>query len=495
MSAPNGLLPRAWDASAAQQASHAWQSGHCVPFGRCPAAGAPSRVDGGVTVLSSACGCTSRRDDAIPTQPSHIAATGSVTNDASPRGYATNRGPNGHDNDVQGTNIELRPWDVESPDEFLSQMATGNDSFWLGHDDAVTPTPHPHYDDGPLADDAPTALPLHLTTPEQYRVSTAGPHADERGGARHAGAGHLNSDFASTFGVPPTQNRDVVAHRAVLRACNVGAAPPSPATSKSINNSPGKTRKRLPRESVDVLKAWLTQHLESPYPRDLVREELASRACISPQQVTVWFTNARKRIWQPLRQQVASQSTPATTGRAARRRRLDLEASDDGGTPMAAAPVTPLPQLSPPPLSAAVAQDPRHLQAPAPREPQDNYLDNKVNWSFTKPLVLVMPAEATSATGSESGNASLWARHAPTTGGVDDDSDAKGAAAAAMPAVGAVSPNGGSPLGPLASASACVGALAPGCTSSLWTWLTSDGSDSPGEDIDDVARELLSYFS
>jgi hypothetical protein len=66
--------------------------------------------------------------------------------------------------------------------------------------------------------------------------------------------------------------------------------PPQP------QNESSKKRSRLPPNSVAIFRHWLFNHLESPYPSEEEKEELASKAGLRITQVNNWFTNARRRI-------------------------------------------------------------------------------------------------------------------------------------------------------------------------------------------------------
>lgn len=59
----------------------------------------------------------------------------------------------------------------------------------------------------------------------------------------------------------------------------------------------------LPEASVRVLKEWLLspEHFDFPWPTEDEKLQLAAAAGISLKQLGVWMTNARKRIWAPLR--------------------------------------------------------------------------------------------------------------------------------------------------------------------------------------------------
>lgn len=61
-------------------------------------------------------------------------------------------------------------------------------------------------------------------------------------------------------------------------------------------DSGSKKRSRLPPSSVAIFRHWLFNHLESPYPSEEEKEELAQKAGLRITQVNNWFTNARRRI-------------------------------------------------------------------------------------------------------------------------------------------------------------------------------------------------------
>ena len=53
------------------------------------------------------------------------------------------------------------------------------------------------------------------------------------------------------------------------------------------------------------MKSWMFSpaHFESPYPNEAEKRQMADAAGISLRQLCNWFTNARKRLWQPLLRQ------------------------------------------------------------------------------------------------------------------------------------------------------------------------------------------------
>ena len=54
----------------------------------------------------------------------------------------------------------------------------------------------------------------------------------------------------------------------------------------------------LGAEARRILKRWVNENLEDPYPSMAEKQELATRAHLSLKQVNDWFTNYRKRHWE-----------------------------------------------------------------------------------------------------------------------------------------------------------------------------------------------------
>jgi len=57
----------------------------------------------------------------------------------------------------------------------------------------------------------------------------------------------------------------------------------------------GKTK--IPKKALTILKNWLTEHFQDPYPSHTEKLALAKEAGINFKQVQNWFTNARGRVW------------------------------------------------------------------------------------------------------------------------------------------------------------------------------------------------------
>ncbi|KAF9884846.1 hypothetical protein FE257_001189 [Aspergillus nanangensis] len=70
-----------------------------------------------------------------------------------------------------------------------------------------------------------------------------------------------------------------------------------PSNASMAGESVAKRRsyQRLPTDAVKVLRAWLYQHQDHPYPTDREKDELARQTGLDRHQITNWFSNARRR--------------------------------------------------------------------------------------------------------------------------------------------------------------------------------------------------------
>jgi len=59
-------------------------------------------------------------------------------------------------------------------------------------------------------------------------------------------------------------------------------------------------RKKIPYKAVTLLKQWLFENIQDPYPSNEVKEELAKKTGLTFKQVHNWFINARGRIWKKM---------------------------------------------------------------------------------------------------------------------------------------------------------------------------------------------------
>ncbi|KAA8651527.1 putative homeobox and C2H2 transcription factor [Aspergillus tanneri] len=65
--------------------------------------------------------------------------------------------------------------------------------------------------------------------------------------------------------------------------------------SEETDSRTRKSSSRLSREAVRVLKAWLQEHSDHPYPNDREKDELKQRTGLKRTQINDWLANARRR--------------------------------------------------------------------------------------------------------------------------------------------------------------------------------------------------------
>ncbi|KXN70847.1 hypothetical protein CONCODRAFT_78649 [Conidiobolus coronatus NRRL 28638] len=59
---------------------------------------------------------------------------------------------------------------------------------------------------------------------------------------------------------------------------------------------PKKPRINIDKSSVEVLKEWLVEHINHPYPKESEKDQLAIKTKLSSRQIENWFINARRRV-------------------------------------------------------------------------------------------------------------------------------------------------------------------------------------------------------
>jgi hypothetical protein len=60
-----------------------------------------------------------------------------------------------------------------------------------------------------------------------------------------------------------------------------------------------RRRQNLPKESIEVMSRWFSEHSSHPYPTEQDKKALAAAANLREDQVNNWFVNVRKRYWRP----------------------------------------------------------------------------------------------------------------------------------------------------------------------------------------------------
>jgi len=130
-------------------------------------------------------------------------------------------------------------------------------------------------------------------------------HGGAADGLEAAGAdvtGRSQEATASPMRGAPVHHRSVPAHLAHTMDDGQAAAVPS-SSSFAPPESPGGRKKRVAhaKEAILTLREWLLsdEHVDNPYPTEAEKQTLMEQTGLDKKQLTNWFTNARKRIWQP----------------------------------------------------------------------------------------------------------------------------------------------------------------------------------------------------
>jgi len=83
----------------------------------------------------------------------------------------------------------------------------------------------------------------------------------------------------------------------ILEGISTDQDPTLNPNSYKIQKKAKKGKTKIPKKALTVLKNWLTDHFQDPYPSHEEKIRLADEAGITFKQVQNWFTNARGRIW------------------------------------------------------------------------------------------------------------------------------------------------------------------------------------------------------
>ncbi|KAI7848865.1 hypothetical protein BDC45DRAFT_610006 [Circinella umbellata] len=70
--------------------------------------------------------------------------------------------------------------------------------------------------------------------------------------------------------------------------------------STSTNGIKKRQRSNLPKPVTAILKTWLTEHKEHPYPNEDEKIALVQKTGLARNQISNWFINARRRILRPM---------------------------------------------------------------------------------------------------------------------------------------------------------------------------------------------------
>ena len=75
----------------------------------------------------------------------------------------------------------------------------------------------------------------------------------------------------------------------------------SPKKGENISKRIRKKGNTFPKEAISILKKWLMENLDNPYPCEQSKQELASETGLNKFQISNWFINARRRYIKNLR--------------------------------------------------------------------------------------------------------------------------------------------------------------------------------------------------
>ncbi|KAG2227254.1 hypothetical protein INT45_008498 [Circinella minor] len=71
-------------------------------------------------------------------------------------------------------------------------------------------------------------------------------------------------------------------------------------TNTNTNGIKKRQRSNLPKPVTAILKTWLTEHKEHPYPNEDEKIALVQKTGLARNQISNWFINARRRILRPM---------------------------------------------------------------------------------------------------------------------------------------------------------------------------------------------------
>ena len=63
----------------------------------------------------------------------------------------------------------------------------------------------------------------------------------------------------------------------------------------------GVKKSNFTKSQAAILKKWFIEHANNPYLKEDSKKFLAAQTGLQERQVANWFTNVRKRIWQPIK--------------------------------------------------------------------------------------------------------------------------------------------------------------------------------------------------
>lgn len=68
-----------------------------------------------------------------------------------------------------------------------------------------------------------------------------------------------------------------------------------------VKQKHGCKKQNFSAQQTQILKQWFVKNADNPYLKEENRKELSEATGLDQRQVSNWFTNVRKRVWQPLK--------------------------------------------------------------------------------------------------------------------------------------------------------------------------------------------------
>jgi CRISPR/Cas system CMR-associated protein Cmr1 (group 7 of RAMP superfamily) len=90
-----------------------------------------------------------------------------------------------------------------------------------------------------------------------------------------------------------------------------------------------KKKQIFTRDQRHILKKWFISHADNPYLKDHSKLELSQKTGLQPRQISNWFTNVRKRIWQPIKNKNQNKSINDLILKVKLRLESDLNSESD----------------------------------------------------------------------------------------------------------------------------------------------------------------------
>ena len=93
---------------------------------------------------------------------------------------------------------------------------------------------------------------------------------------------------------PPKQVSGVKSKKRTMKENKIVAKP------KTKSGEGSKQRVRISQRSTNILREWLLEHADNPFPTDSEKDMLCLRTGLTLPKLNVWFVNSRRRILAPL---------------------------------------------------------------------------------------------------------------------------------------------------------------------------------------------------